>query len=130
MKYLLDTCTYIWILDNDKKNLSKKTLDLIFSDNSTTYVSIISQIEMTIKHSKKQIPNFTLPIINYFQKIRTDAGIELLSLAPEDINHLGKLPQIHKDPFDRLLIAQAISNNMTIISPDKKLQKYPVKVEF
>jgi len=130
MKYLLDTCTYFWILDNDQKSLSKRARNLLLSDNSTFYVSIISQIELTIKHSKKDLDNLSLPIINYFQQIRINAGVELLNLMQEDIHQIEKLPKIHKDPFDRLLISQAINNNMTIISPDKNFKKYPVKVEF
>jgi PIN domain nuclease of toxin-antitoxin system len=130
MKYLLDTCTYIWIITNQQDKLTDKIRKIFPDKNNEIYISIISQIETTIKHSKKPITNLSMPIVHYFTKFRNESEIDLLNLTPEDINHLGKLPKIHQDPFDRLLIAQAISNNMTLISPDKKFQKYPVKVEF
>ena len=100
------------------------------SDNSTTYLSIISQIEMTAKHSKHKIKGLSEPIIYYFKQIRIDSGLELLKLEQEDIEAMSSLPKIHCDPFDRLLISQAINNGMAIISPDEKFLKYPVRVVF
>lgn len=130
MKYLLDTCAYIWILTNDHKKLSKEAHNALMSDNSTTYISIISQIELTTKHLKHKIFGLNDPIINYFKQIRISSGIELLNLTQEDIEDTSTLPKIHSDPFDRLLISQAINNQLTIISPDKKFLKYPVRVVF
>lgn len=130
MKFLLDSCCYIWILTNDQKRLSKKAQEALMSDNSTSYISIISQIEMTAKHSKHKIKGLSLPMIEYFKQIRVDSGLELLKLEQEDIEATSSLPKIHSDPFDRLLISQAINNSMTIISPDEKFLKYPVRVLF
>lgn len=130
MKYLLDTCAYIWILTNDQKKLSKEARDALMSDDSTTYISVISQIEMTTKHLKHKISGLNDPIIHYFKQIRINSGIELLNLTQEDIEDISALPKIHSDPFDRLLISQAINNQMTIISPDEKFLKYPVRVVF
>ena len=130
MKYLLDTCSYIWLLTNDQKKFSKEARNALMSDGSTTYISIISQIEMTAKHLKHKIPGLSDPIINYFKQIRVNSGIELLNLTQEDIESIGVLPKIHSDPFDRLIISQAVNNQMTIISPDEKFLKYPVRVIF
>lgn len=130
MKYLLDTCCYIWVLTNNQEQLSAKAREALMSDNSTAYVSIISQIEITAKHSKHQIPGLKNPIINYFKETRLSSGIEFLNLKSEEIEATLSLPKIHSDPFDRLIIAQAINNGMVIISPDKKFAKYPVRVIF
>jgi len=129
MKYLLDTCSYIWLI-TDSKNLSSKAREALISDNSTTYVSIISQIEMTAKSLKHGIRGIDRSIVNYFSNTRNDSGIEFLNLTLEDVDKMSNLPKIHFDPFDRLLISQAINNHMSIITPDKKFLKYPVSVVF
>ncbi|MDX2083575.1 MAG: type II toxin-antitoxin system VapC family toxin [Rickettsiales bacterium] len=129
-KYLLDTCSYIWLLTNEQNKLSKKARDALMSDGSTTYISIISQIEMTAKNSRQKIKGLSEPIIHYFKRIRVSSGIELLNLTQEDIEETSNLPKIHSDPFDRLLISQALNNQMTLISPDEKFLKYPVRVVF
>ena len=129
-KYLLDTCSYIWLLTNDEKQLSKKAREALMGDGSTTYISIVSQIEMTAKHSRHKIKGLNNSIISYFKEIRISSGIELLNLNQEDIEETASLPKIHSDPFDRLLISQALNNQMALISPDKKFLKYPVRVVF
>lgn len=129
MKYLLDTCTYIWIITNHNK-LSNKVKEIFEDKNNQIYLSIISQIEISLKHLKQKIPGLSKPIIYYFQEFRIESETDLLNLKQEDIETLFKLPKVHSDPFDRLIISQAINNKMTIISPDKKFSKYPVKVIF
>lgn len=129
MKYLLDTCAYIWIITNDKK-LSNSAKEIFEDKNNQIYISIISQIEMSVKHIKHKIPKLSQPIIQYFEEFRIESEVEFLTLRPKDIEGLFTLPKIHSDPFDRLLISQAINNQMTIISPDEKFLKYPVRVVF
>jgi PIN domain nuclease of toxin-antitoxin system len=130
MQYLLDTCTYLWIITNDQKNLSDKVREIFPNKDNLIYVSVISQIEMTIKHMKHKIPGLSHPIVDYYRHARITSEVDFLSLTPEDVHCLTKLPKIHSDPFDRLMIAQAINNNMTIITSDEKFLKYPVKVIF
>jgi PIN domain nuclease of toxin-antitoxin system len=129
MKYLLDTCTYIWIITNDKK-LPKEIVEIFEDRNNKIYVSIISQIEISVKHLKAKIPGLSKPIIHYFEKFRIESEIDFLNLKSEDIESLFTLPKIHSDPFDRLIIAQALNHGLTIITPDKKILKYPVKTIF
>lgn len=128
-KYLLDTCTYIWIITNNKK-LSNTAKEIFEDKNNQIYISIISQVEMSVKHLKHKIPQLSQPIIQYFSDFRTKSEIDLLSLESKDIEGLFNLPKIHSDPFDRLLISQALNNQMTLISPDEKFLKYPVRVVF
>ncbi|MES2677146.1 MAG: type II toxin-antitoxin system VapC family toxin [Pseudomonadota bacterium] len=128
MQYLLDTCVYLWAITNNRDKLSKKVLEVLLNSDNEIFVSIISQFETTIKHSKHQIENLSRPVIEYYKQQRIISGIELLNLKQEDIEVVSKLPPIHNDPFDRLLIAQAINNGMTIISPDSQFSKYPVRL--
>ncbi len=130
MKYLLDTCVYLWIVTDNQKKLSDKVREIFPNKNNSIHISLISQIEMTAKHSKHKIDGLSRPVIHYFKQARIESEIELLGLEQEDIEATSSLPKIHSDPFDRLLISQAINNGMTIISPDEKFLKYPVRVLF
>jgi PIN domain nuclease of toxin-antitoxin system len=130
MKYLLDTCTYLWIITDNQKNLSDKVREIFPDKKNEIYISVISQIEMTIKHMKHRIPGLSRPVIDYYKKDRIGSEVDLLTLTPEDIDCLTQLPKIHSDPFDRLIIAQAMNHGMTILTPDKKFKKYPVRVIF
>lgn len=129
MKYLLDTCTYIWIITNHQR-ISAEIRDIFEDKRNEMYVSIISQIEMSTKHLKHKIPGLSQPIIYYFEKFRIDSEVILLNIKPEDVETAFSLPKIHSDPFDRLLISQALNNGMSIISPDKKFTKYTSRVIF
>ena len=130
MQYLLDTCVYLWAITNNHDKLSKKVLGVLLDNDNEIFVSIISQFETTTKHSKHQIKNLSRPVIEYYKQQRIISGIELLNLKQEDIELVSKLPTIHNDPFDRLLIAQAINNGMTIVSPDSQFSKYPVRLIY
>ena len=130
MKYLLDTCTYLWIITNNQAKLSDKVREIFPDTDNQIYVSVVSQIEMTIKHMKHKIPGLSRPIIDYYKESRIVSDVDLLNITPESIDCLNKLPKVHSDPFDRLLIAQALSQGMTIITPDKNFTKYPVRVVF
>ena len=129
MQYLLDTCTYIWAI-TDRNKLSKKAVNVLSSEDNQIFVSIISQLETTIKHSQTPIDNLILPTIDYYQKYRIASGISLLNIKQEDIEMLGKLPPIHNDLYDKILVSQAINNGMIIISPDNKFSKYPVRTIY
>ncbi|NBV06591.1 MAG: type II toxin-antitoxin system VapC family toxin [Proteobacteria bacterium] len=128
-KYLLDTCTYIWIITDNKK-LSNTAKEIFENKENQIYISIISQIEISVKHLKHKIPQLSKPIIEYFDGFRIKSEIDLLNLECKDVQQLFSLPKIHSDPFDRLLISQALNNQMTLISPDKKFLKYPVRLVF
>ncbi|MBP7710159.1 MAG: type II toxin-antitoxin system VapC family toxin [Rickettsiales bacterium] len=128
-KYLLDTEAYLWLLNDDKK-LSQTAREALMERGSTTYISTVSQLELSQQNQKQKITSLKKPIIHYFKELRIASGIELLNLTQEDIEGETTLPKIHSDLFDRLLVAQALNNQLTIISADKKLAKYPVKLIF
>ena len=125
MRYIIDTQAFIWYAMGDKQ-LSKAALDIIESD-AVRYVSIASIWEMAIKNNIGKL-NFELP---FQELISTQLEInhyEILNIELPHVFQLANLPLHHKDPFDRILIAQAISENIPIVSIDAYFSSYPVSV--
>lgn len=130
MKYLLDSCVYFWIITNNQEKLTQKIKDLYLDESNEIFISIISQLEITIKHNKNPIKGLTKPVIYYFDELRKKSDIKLLDLSQSDIENMKNLPKIHLDLFDRVLISQAQNNKLTIVTPDSKIKKYDVRSEF
>jgi PIN domain nuclease of toxin-antitoxin system len=122
---LLDTHTFIWLSENDA-NLPISVLKVI--DNAeAVFVSIVSFWEIAIKLNLNK-----LTLQEDFDRIESrfgDTGLILLPICINDTVQLRKLALFsnHKDPFDRMLIAQAIAGSMPIVSADKKFDAYPVQ---
>jgi PIN domain nuclease of toxin-antitoxin system len=123
MNYLLDTHAVLWFFGNVEK-LSKKALEAILEPTSKKYVSIVSAWELAIKISLKKL-NFEGGVDNFF-KVIDENGFELLPLNEEYIKQVEILPLHHRDPFDRLLIATAISEEMSIITIDENIYNYNI----
>lgn len=124
MNCLLDTSTLIWTLMQTEK-LSPTARDLISDPSVVKHVSAVSFYEMSIKISigKLTLEGITisdLPGLIYSRKV------EMIVLDPFEASALHRLPfkENHRDPFDRMLICQAISRNLTLISSDEKLSQY------
>ena len=125
MNYLLDTHTLIWFLNGDK-DLSAKARKAIESTEATNFVSIVSLWEIAIKVSLDR-----LDLKTSFEKIGEEISnnnFEMLPITFQDTLILSSLPFHHRDPFDRLLIAQGMNNKFTIISKDQYFDNYKVKV--
>ena len=121
--YLLDTHTILWFLHNSPQ-LSKKALNIITTEKQI-YVSIVSLWEIAIKKSIGKL-NFEYPI----QKIEAlccEKDISLLHITSNHLDKLMELPNIHNDPFDRLLISQAIIESLNIITKDSIIPQYCVE---
>ncbi|MCL2036274.1 MAG: type II toxin-antitoxin system VapC family toxin [Oscillospiraceae bacterium] len=121
MSCILDTHTVLWFL-GDVDKLSRKAYDVILNPTNKKYVSIVSAWEIAIKISLNKL-DFEGGVGNFFNKVE-DNGFELLRIDPKHIGELEKLPFHHRDPFDRLLIATAISENICLITADTALRKY------
>lgn len=123
MMYLLDTHTLIWFLKGDKE-LSTKVVETIEKSN-TVFVSIASIWELSIKMSlgKFGFPNG----IEGFIKLVLNNSFEILPISLEDTIKVCSLDYIHKDPFDRIMIAQCLHNDLILITKDSFIKKYPVK---
>ncbi len=120
--YLLDTHTLLWFLYNSSK-IPKITVKII-STEEQIYVSIVSFWEIAIKKSIGKL-KVEYPI----QKIETlcyEKDISILHITSKHLDILVDLPNIHNDPFDRLLVSQAMSENLGIITKDSIIPRYPV----
>jgi len=125
MNVLLDTHTFIWYIEGNSK-LTEKARDAIEFSADRVYLSIISLWEIAIKTGKNQ-----LVLQNQFDDlldILNSLEIEILSITFADTQIYKNLPLHHRDPFDRMLISQAIDNNLTIIGCDRSFDNYPVQM--
>ena len=124
MKYLLDTHSLIWFFAGHP-NLSNKIREIMEDDNHQKLISLVSVWEMGIKQSKGKF-NLSLPLEDY---INNKIKLEDFDLLPIKLNHVSlitSLPFHHNDPFDRLLIAQSIIENIPILSKDIAFDAYDV----
>jgi len=125
MKYLLDTHTLLWIVTNDPR-LSKKAKSLYLNSENLIFFSITSLWELTIKISLKKL-SIDEPLNEFIQIHIKGNDIKFLNIQVPHILLLENLPYHHRDPFDRLIIAQSIHEDITILSSDKIFDLYPIK---
>jgi len=123
MKYLLDTQTAIWTLGY-KAKLSESAKVIIDDVSLPLCVSIISAWEIAIKVSIGKL-NFDGGSAAFLNKMQHNS-VELIDVTCSHIKHVENLPFIHRDPFDRMLVATAMAEGMTILTPDGNIQKYNV----
>jgi PIN domain nuclease of toxin-antitoxin system len=124
MKYLLDTHTLIWAIQDTGK-LSQKAKNIIVNESNEIYVSTISFWEIALKTSINKF-SFQNLDINDFPKLSRKMGFRIIELDEQASITFHKLPRMksHKDPFDRMLIWQAITNDFMLICKDKAIKQY------
>jgi len=123
MKYLLDTHVAKWALD-DTSRLSDTAKAIIGDTSLHLCISVVSAWEIAIKVSVGKL-NFAGGSALFLEKMR-QFGVEIIGVNGLYVEVVETLPFIHRDPFDRLIISTAITENMTIITADKTVQKYDV----
>ena len=125
MNFLLDTVTFLWILQ-DSKELGADLRDTLEDAENHTFLSAASVWEITVKHrlGKLPLPEAPEQLVPRQRQLR---GIEPLAITEAAVLRLKQLPDLHKDPFDRILACQAIEHAMTIVTPDPLLQAYPIR---
>ena len=126
MKLLLDTCSFLWFLA-DAPELSAKARAAILNPANSVYLSAVSAWEIGRIYAKGDLelpgrPETLIP------QVRTDSGILSLPLSEEEAISAEKLPLLHKDPFDRMIIAQALVQGMVVVTPDRAFAPYPVRL--
>lgn len=119
MKILLDTHTFIW-WDSEPEKLSNDVLGFLCQPEIVRFVSVVSLWEIQIKHQLGKL-EISKPLQEIYES-QSRNGISFLPMSPKHIFNLSVLPHHHKDPFDRMLIAQALSEDLTIISRDEKFK--------
>ena len=125
MDYLLDTHAFLWFIGGNSE-LSQQAKSVIQKSENTMYLSIASFWEIAIKLNIGK-----LAIDISFDELKKEADnndFRLLPVQYEDTRILTPLELFHKDPFDRILIAQAIHNNLTMITKDSNFDAYSLKI--
>ena len=125
MRFLLDTHTFLWwVADDPQLSLSAKTI--ISNPDNEIYFSVVSAWEIIIKVGTGKFSLSQPPEI-YIPSRITSNQFETLTVQMPHILRINGLPNFHKDPFDRLLIAQSLVEDLSLITVDQEIAQYPVK---
>lgn len=122
MTLLLDTCAIIWWASDDSRRLGAAKAAI--TEAPRVCISVVSLFEITVKIG---IGKLAVDLSALTNALRAD-GFETLPIAEHHLLAQLTLPLLHRDPFDRLLIAQAITEQLTIVSDDRHLAAYPVSI--
>ena len=125
MKILLDTCTFLWA-NADPAKLSPLAQRTWSDPDNELYLSVVSSWEIAVKNMSGKLP-LADPVERYIPSRRAANRIASLELTEAATLQLAKLPPLHGDPFDRMLICQAIVSGMPILTPDDWITRYPVR---
>jgi PIN domain nuclease of toxin-antitoxin system len=128
MKLLLDTCTFLWIV-GDKSELSDTARALFVDSANEVYLSAISSWEIGVKYRLGRL-QLDRPPNEYVPDQRKKHCITSLPLEEPATLQMDKLPAHHRDPFDRMLICQALHHGMALLTPDQEIRRYPVRTEW
>lgn len=123
---LLDTHIFLWWLFNDPK-LSLQIKDIIAEPDNPIFISSASVWEITTKHRIGRLP-FASSVANDVPYYINKAGFKPLSINPEHAQLAGSWDLEHRDPFDRMIAAQAKIEDVELISVDKDMKKFPIKL--
>jgi PIN domain nuclease of toxin-antitoxin system len=126
MKLLLDTQIFLWFISGDRR-LTDKPRKAISDPENEVFLSVVSLWEAIIKHQLGKLPLPESPEI-YLPAQRTKHGFVSLDLDEPAVAQLAKLKPIHRDPFDRILVCQAIQAGLKIVTSDEIIHSYPCDV--
>jgi PIN domain nuclease of toxin-antitoxin system len=123
MRILLDTHIFLWFIDGSEK-LSDKFRQALQNPNNEKFLSVISIWECVIKYQTGKL-DFPSSPETYLPLERRKHLIKSLTVEENSIAQLINLPLLHRDPFDRLIIAQALQHELVIMTEDRAIQAYP-----
>ncbi len=126
MKFLLDTHVFIW-WDSEPEKLSNRAFELCQAPENQLILSVASLWEIQIKSQLGKI-KLNIPLAKLVEGQQNSNGLLLMSVNASHVYALGNLPSVHKDPFDRMIMAQARVESLCLISHDTILKKYPVDI--
>jgi PIN domain nuclease of toxin-antitoxin system len=129
MQYLLDTHVLLWMRENDPRLKRKKWEPVFYDEGNEILFSVVSIWEIAIKRRLGKL-KLEGSLEDFSRTLQTDHGFHLLSLEVIDISRVEKLPHSHRDPFDLLLIGQAIERGATAVTNDPRWKQYPVKTAW
>lgn len=125
MTVLLDTCTFLWLIAGSRE-LSRTARRTFRDGENTFFLSAASSWEIALKCAAGRLKLADDPAI-LVPRERGRHGIEELPVTEADALAAGRLPDLHRDPFDRLLVAQALARGFPILTPDEQIGRYPVR---
>jgi len=125
MKLLLDTSTFLWYVSADRR-LPAVTRDLISAAEHDVWLSAVSVWEIVVKTEINRL-KLPAPVWTYVTTQRERHAIAPLALEEGAIANLSKLPAVHRDPFDRMLVCQALAHDLSLVTNDALIERYPVK---
>jgi PIN domain nuclease of toxin-antitoxin system len=126
MRILLDTHIFLWFISGDPQ-LSISIRELIRDSDNEVYLSVVSVWESIIKYQLGKLPLPESPEI-YLPKQRNSHQITSLPIDEDSVAQLIHLPLLHRDPFDRMLICQALQHRLTIATVDSAIRAYDVSI--
>ena len=126
MRLLLDTCTFLWLIIDDN-SLTSRVKDLFVNPDNEVFFSVVSAWEIAVKYAIGRLDLPDEPRL-YIPEQREKHGVQSLLLDEASSLQVSSLPKIHNDPFDRMLISQALIHGLTILTPDELIKKYPVRI--
>jgi len=124
VRFLLDTVAFLFAATDDPR-MSSFSRAILDDPDNTVFLSAASAWEIGVKHGRGRLHLPEAPD-RYVPRIREEMGIETLPLEEQTALRAGRLPDLHRDPFDRILVSQAISMGLTILTPDEAIRQYPV----
>lgn len=125
---LLDTCTFLWVI-RDSQELSPVARSLFIDPDNTVYLSAVSAWEISVKYGLGRLSLAAAPHI-YVPAERLRHNILPLPLEEIAASTVSRLPSLHNDPFDRMLICQAVTHGLTLLTPDRLIHQYHVNVKW
>lgn len=125
MRLLLDTATFLWLALADP-NLSATARAAFENPSNQALLSPVSVWEIAVKYARRRLP-LPEPPADFVPKYRRLMDIESLPLDEESVLQLARLPERHRDPFDRMLVCQAIAHGLAILTADWAIRQYPVR---
>lgn len=125
MKLLLDTHTFLWF-DSEPNKLSSSCRKLLTNENNLLLLSLASIWEIQIKSQIGRL-NLRLPLSRLIVQQQQNTGLQILPIALSHVYALQSLPDVHRDPFDRIMVAQAMVEKFPFVSIDSVLDGYPIQ---
>lgn len=125
MRVLLDTCTFIW-LAAEPARVSARAREAFVAPDNEVFLSVVSCWEISVKLAAGKL-HLPQPPAKLIPAYRERYGVGTLALDEETVLYTSRLPALHADPFDRMLICQSIAHGMPIVTPDDLIAQYPIR---
>jgi PIN domain nuclease of toxin-antitoxin system len=126
MRLLLDTHAFLWYITDDPR-LPVASAEAIREESNEIFLSVVSVWEALAKHQLGKLP-IPSPADEYLKTRREEHRIASLPFDEPSLTHLLRLPLHHRDPFDRMLICQALQHDLQVLTSDALFSKYPITV--